>query len=49
MVIAVADCKQECPHINGLISFPELYNETAIKISDRKKRRIILIILNFIK
>jgi len=38
MVIAVTDCKQECLHINRLISFPELYNETAIKISDGKRK-----------
>jgi hypothetical protein len=43
MVIAVADYKQECPHINGLISFPELYNETAIKISDGKKEELFLL------
>jgi len=41
MVIVVADCKQECMHINGLISFPELYNEAAIEICDGKKRDVI--------
>jgi len=45
MVIVVADCKQECMHINRLISFPELYNETAIKICDGNKKERELFVL----
>jgi hypothetical protein len=44
MVIVVVDCKQECMRINRLISFPELYNETAIRMCDGKKKRELLVL-----